>query len=93
MPISPSPPPAPISTMPPARLRWACRRGMLELDLMLPIFLEKRYMVLSEQDKQLFERLLECQDAELFAWLMGHESSDDAELQTMVEMIRHHVKV
>ena len=25
------------------RLRWQCRRGMLELDLMLETFVEKRY--------------------------------------------------
>lgn len=69
------------------RLRWACRRGMLELDVLFMPFVEKSYDALSSEDKDVFERLLECQDPELFAWFMGHEKCEDPELNRMVQFI------
>ena len=76
-----------------ARLRWACRRGMLELDVLFMPFVEEAYEFLSEPDKAIFERLLECQDPELFAWFMGHEKCEDTELNAMVQFILKRVKV
>ena len=75
------------------RLRWACRRGMLELDVLFMPFVEEAYDLLSEQDKATFERLLEGQDPELFAWFMGHEICEDSELNAMVQLILNRVKV
>jgi len=75
------------------RLRWACRRGMLELDVLFMPFVEEAYEQLSEKDKVIFERLLECQDPELFAWFMGHEECEDQELNYMVKTILNRVKV
>ncbi|MBR9856894.1 MAG: succinate dehydrogenase assembly factor 2 [Gammaproteobacteria bacterium] len=69
------------------RLVWACRRGMLELDVILAPFVEHEYDGLSEAHKAAFRRLLECDDPDLFAWFMGHQRTDDAELQAMVEYI------
>ena len=66
------------------RLMWACRRGMLELDVILAPFVEHEYDGLPPVQQATFERLLECDDPDLFAWFMGHRSSDDAELQAMV---------
>ena len=76
-----------------ARLKWACRRGMLELDVLFMPFVDEAYDDLSDNDKQLFERLLECQDPELFAWFMGHEECEDQELNRMVQFILNRVKV
>lgn len=75
------------------RLRWACRRGMLELDVLFMPFVEEAYDTLSAPDKVTFERLLECQDPELFAWFMGHENCEDQELNAMVQFILQRVKV
>ncbi len=75
------------------RLRWACRRGMLELDVLFMPFVEEAYDDLSEKDKITFERLLECQDPEIFAWFMGHETCEDKELNAMVQLILQRVKV
>jgi antitoxin CptB len=75
------------------RLRWACRRGMLELDVLFMPFVEEAYDLLSTKDKQTFERLLEGQDPELFAWFMGHEVCEDEELNAMVQFILKRVKV
>lgn len=76
-----------------ARLRWACRRGMLELDVLFMPFVEQAYDDLSDADKLTFERLLECDDPEIFAWFMGHEQCKDPELNAMVQFILGRVKV
>lgn len=76
-----------------ARLRWACRRGMLELDVLFRPFVDEAYDDLSEPDKRIFQRLLEGEDPTLFAWVMGHEKCQDPELAYMVDKIVSRVKV
>ncbi|WP_448247148.1 FAD assembly factor SdhE [Thalassotalea agariperforans] len=76
-----------------ARLRWACRRGMLELDVLFLPFVDEAYDQLSENQKLTFERLLEGDDPDLFAWFMGHQECKDAELNDMVQLILNRVKV
>jgi antitoxin CptB len=75
-----------------SRLKWATRRGMLELDVLLGDFFNKGYSKLSEENKILFEKLLHSSDPELFAWLLGQEDPQDAELSKIIEVIRQHVK-
>ena len=48
-----------------ARIHWACRRGMRELDISIMPFFEHEYDSLSDDEKRIFIRLLECDDAEL----------------------------
>lgn len=71
-----------------ARVRWACRRGMLELDVLFQPFVEAQYEALTDADKQTFIRLLECEDPELFAWFMGHEQCPDLQLANMIVKVR-----
>lgn len=71
-----------------SRVKWACRRGMLELDILLAPFVDNSYQSLSEEDKQTFIQLLACEDPELFAWFMGHETCDDPQLAQMVIKVR-----
>ena len=72
------------------RLRWQCRRGMLELDLFLQKFLEQAFIHLSTADQELFVKLLACNDQDLFVWLTGKESPTDHELARMAKMVRKH---
>jgi len=74
------------------RLKWACRRGMLELDVLLDNFLENAYPSLSTSDQALFERLLETPDPELFDYLMGKATPDDKDLARITELIRQHAQ-
>ena len=71
-----------------ARLRWRCRRGMLELDLILMAFLDRHYHEFEAPDRLAFERLLRTQDRTLLAYLQGQERSDDKELMRIVNKIR-----
>ena len=69
-----------------AKLRWACRRGMLELDVLLGNFLNDRYAMLTDTDKIYFAELLNMPDPELFAWLMGHEIPSKSEWIHLIKM-------
>jgi antitoxin CptB len=81
-----------VSTEVPPKLRWACRRGMLELDVLLGNFLEEVFISLSEQDQNTFVDLLAENDQDLFTWLTGHVVSPNPKLALMVEKIRHHAQ-
>ncbi|MED5526294.1 MAG: succinate dehydrogenase assembly factor 2 [Pseudomonadota bacterium] len=78
-----------------SRLKWACRRGMLELDVLFEPFVDEAYDELSDQDKVTFERLLTQDDPDLFAWVMGHQQCPDPELAAMVQLIldRVHARI
>ena len=71
-----------------ARIHWACRRGMRELDISIMPLFEHEYESLSDEDKRLFIQLLECDDPDLFNWLMNHGQPNDAGLQRMVTLIQ-----
>lgn len=70
------------------RLLWGSRRGMLELDLILMPFLENVYPTLAQADKELYWKLLEEQDQDMYAWFMRREDPVNVELQRIVDIIR-----
>ena len=69
------------------RMRWAARRGMLELDLVLEPFVTSRYAQLGAADRRTFQRLLQCEDQDLFAWLLQRGDPEDEELAAIVSQI------
>jgi len=85
--------PSAIEKVNKAKLKWACRRGMLELDVLFIPFVDDAYDDLSLAQQVTFERLLTCQDPELFAWFMGHEVCEDKALNDIVQIILKRVKV
>lgn len=72
-----------------SRLRWRCRRGMLELDLLLQPFLDAGYDELDEAGQGLFIALLELPDQELLEQLMGIKETQEKELAHIITQIRH----
>ena len=70
------------------RLFWSTRRGMLELDLILQPFLEQVYPDLDEDNKRRFQRLLESEDQEMFAWFLRRENPRDPDTLKIVQLIR-----
>lgn len=54
-----------------SRLRWRCRRGTRELDLLLQDFLGCAYATLSDGERRLFEDLLDESDPDLMDWICG----------------------
>ncbi|RLQ21569.1 succinate dehydrogenase assembly factor 2 family protein [Seongchinamella sediminis] len=69
------------------RMRWAARRGMLELDLVLEPFVQACYRDLDEADRARFQELMLCEDQDLFAWFLRREQPADGELAVIVRKI------
>jgi len=69
-------------------LRWQCRRGMKELDLLLVRWLDAHFIAASASERHNFERLLQAEDDQLWSWLRGRGHSPDPELDALVQRIR-----
>lgn len=74
-----------------ARLRWLCRRGMKELDVLLEGFLKDRYDALAENQQQAFMRLLNLEDPDFIAILMGKQVAPDLECADVIEQLRNQI--
>ena len=61
---------------------------MLELDLMLLPFVEKRFRDLTPQKQADYIGLLECEDTQIFQWLLGAERPEDEKLLGIVDDIK-----
>ncbi|MBK9676604.1 MAG: succinate dehydrogenase assembly factor 2 [Betaproteobacteria bacterium] len=70
------------------RLRWRCRRGMLENDLILARYLEARGTEMSETDVAALDRLLDLADNDLWDLLSGRTEAADAALQPLLQSLR-----
>jgi len=70
------------------RIYWRCRRGMLELDLLLRDFLDNDYKDLGKQHKKAFNRLIDYPDNVLLELLLGRTISSDQEIQRVIKKIR-----
>jgi antitoxin CptB len=68
------------------RLRWRCRRGMKELDLLLNRYLDERYAAAPAEEQVLFQGLLEVQDPVIYAYCLGSESPPE-NLAALIERI------
>ena len=73
------------------RLRWKCRRGMLELDILLNSFLKHGYASLSKENVEIFEQLLDYEDNPLFELLMGRMQPADAKMNYVIQSIQRAV--
>ena len=54
-----------------SQLYWQCRRGSLELDLLLKSYLENDYLLATEQKRQQFAELLKLEDDDLLTALLS----------------------
>jgi antitoxin CptB len=68
--------------------RWQCRRGMLELDLLLNNFVDKKVETLTTQQKVSFELLLSYPDQTLLDLLLGNSVSSDPLISTIIQQIQ-----
>lgn len=71
-----------------AKIKWQCRRGMLELDLILNEFMTTHFDQLSPVKIEQLEALLTYPDPQLYVWLIGQEEPTDQELAEIVHTIR-----
>ena len=71
-----------------SRLRWLCRRGMKELDVVLSRYLEQNYTAASCEEQAAFRSLLEMPDPDLYGLLLGRSGIDDPELERLIRFLR-----
>lgn len=72
----------------PSKLLWRCRRGMREMDILCSRFVESVYDQLSEHERGVLERLLECPDQDILGWLTSSNNPEDGDLAAMVRRMR-----
>jgi antitoxin CptB len=70
------------------RLRWQCRRGLLELDVLLERFLEKYGDQLQGERLSLFETLLTFTDDEILDLVRARTECRDARFAEVVQWMR-----
>ena len=70
------------------RLRWRCRRGMLENDLILTRYLDARGSAISAEDVVALDRLLDLPDDELWNLIAGRAEPADPGLLPLVAQLR-----
>ena len=70
------------------RVRWRCRRGMLELDIILQRFMDKHYRHLSSEEKLQFDKLLTLADNDLWDLICTREGFVDADQRTVLKLLQ-----
>ncbi|SNX59064.1 antitoxin CptB [Nitrosomonas ureae] len=70
------------------RARWRCRRGMLELDIVLQRFMEQNYRQLDETGLLQFERLLALPDNNLWDLISGKQVNYDTQWRPVLELLQ-----
>jgi antitoxin CptB len=71
-----------------AELKWRCRRGMLELDILLNTYLDRKYDTLSPQQGAVFSAVLDYPDQVLLDLLLGNMQSNDIEVNRLISAIQ-----
>jgi len=70
------------------RLRWKCRRGMKELDLLLVGYLDTNYPNAAEAEQGAFRDLLELQDPVLFDYVTGRDKPASEDQRRVIDALR-----
>ena len=70
------------------RLRWRCRRGMLENDLILTRFLDVRGAGITDLEVVALDRLLSLSDNELWDLIAGRQEPADAAVKPLLDALR-----
>lgn len=70
------------------RILWHCRRGMLELDLVLVRFVERYLDELNQCELEAFKELLAYEDTDLFDMVMGRAEPLDTRVSGVLGKMR-----
>lgn len=65
-------------------LRWRCRRGKKELDVLLGRFLDRQLTGMSAAQRAAFERLLTLEDEDLLDLIFGRATTTDNDIATLL---------
>ena len=71
------------------KLKWLCRRGMKELDVLLERFIDANNEFLAQGGFPELEALLQNEDDVLWDWLQQPDRALAAPYQALLERMRH----
>ncbi|MBT5541392.1 MAG: succinate dehydrogenase assembly factor 2 [Gammaproteobacteria bacterium] len=67
-----------------SRIRWRCRRGTKELDLLLLSYFENYYELMDDVRKKRFDQLLMLQDPVIIDMFAAPKAVEDPNIRIMV---------
>jgi antitoxin CptB len=70
------------------RIKWDCRRGLLELDLLLERFLARNLDALDAAQTEVLKELLAYEDNDLLDMIMGRAEPLNTRLSAVLEIMR-----
>ena len=70
------------------KLKWHCRRALLELDLVFQRFWAREHDMVDAATEVALTRLLELEDHDLWALVSNKQSTDDIELAALVKRLQ-----
>ena len=70
------------------RVRWRCRRGLLELDLVLQRFVDEYYAKLGVAERRQFETLLNLSDNELWDMIALRKKHENNSLERVLSLLQ-----
>lgn len=70
------------------RVRWQCRRALLELDLVFTRFLQEHFDSLDESQLADLDDLLTCEDYDLWAMVNGSKPCAESRWEEMIALLR-----
>lgn len=71
------------------KLRWLCRRGIKELDVLLEYFLEVNQQALQSGAYSQLENLLAQEDDQIWAWVQRLREPENPQFRTLINTIRY----
>lgn len=70
-----------------SRMRWHCRRGMRELDVLLTRYFEEVYPSATSQQQKAFADLLDLQDPLIMAYVTGKQTPDSKDIADVIQQL------
>jgi len=72
-----------------SQMKWRCRRGIKELDIILSKYLEENYNSASQDEQQAFREILYLEDPVLFSFLLATEKPDNPAQITLITKLKN----
>jgi len=70
------------------RLAWRCRRGMLELDIILQKFVNEQFSSLTIDELQVFDEMLDLPDSDFWEKIRDTQEVNNLSLQSVLTKLR-----
>ena len=69
------------------KLRWRCRRGMKELDVLLTRYVDEQYGQSTPAQKAAFHELLDTVDPVIYSYFIGRQPAPTDALSSLIDRI------